>query len=130
MQRDGQHHHGRAGELTFWALGLLASEMQVWNQMVKRQQNKTPNQKPKNAGTNESFPIAADCSIAGIRRLQMEAATITPAAKPANERCTRSPSDFFHEEHAGRAGRCAKKWDEYAKKRLHRVSFRGYLFLR
>ena len=57
--------------------------------------NKTPNQKPKNAGTNESFPIAADCSIAGIRRLQMEAATITPAAKPANERCTRSPSDFF-----------------------------------
>ncbi len=39
--------------------------------------------------------IAADCSIAGINRLQIEAATITPAAKPAKERRTRSPSDFF-----------------------------------
>ncbi len=33
--------------------------------------------------------------MAGISRLQIEAATITPAAKPASERCTKSPSDFF-----------------------------------
>ena len=39
--------------------------------------------------------MRSDCSMAGISRLQIDAATITPAAKPARERCTRSPSDFF-----------------------------------
>ena len=57
--------------------------------------NSTPSQKPANAGKNASFPNAADCSMAGMRRLQIDAATITPAAKPASERWTRSPSDFF-----------------------------------
>lgn len=39
--------------------------------------------------------MLSDCSIAGISRLQIDAATITPAAKPASERCTISLSDFF-----------------------------------
>ena len=39
--------------------------------------------------------VSSDCSMAGISKLQMDAATITPAAKPARERCTRSPRDFF-----------------------------------
>ena len=39
--------------------------------------------------------MPSDCSMAGINRLQMDAATITPAAKPARERCTRSPRDLF-----------------------------------
>ena len=54
-----------------------------------------PSQKPRKAGRNESFPIPADCSIAGISKLQTEAATITPAAKPVSERCTASLSAFF-----------------------------------
>ena len=33
--------------------------------------------------------------MAGISRLQIEAATITPAANPVKARWTRSPSDFF-----------------------------------
>ena len=41
------------------------------------------------------MPMASDCSMAGISRLQMDAATITPAAKPASERSIRSPRDFF-----------------------------------
>ena len=47
-----------------------------------------PTQKPANAGRNASFPIHAACSIAGISRLQTEAATITPAANPVRARCT------------------------------------------
>ena len=39
--------------------------------------------------------MPSDCSMAGISRLQMDAATITPAAKPARARCTRSPRDLF-----------------------------------
>ena len=39
--------------------------------------------------------MPSDCSMAGISKLQMDAATITPAAKPARARCTRSPRDFF-----------------------------------
>mgnify|MGYP007103708659 CR=1 FL=1 len=41
------------------------------------------------------MPMPSDCSMAGISRLQIEAATITPAAKPARARRTRSPRDFF-----------------------------------
>ena len=47
-----------------------------------------PSQKPANAGRNASWPMAEDCSIAGMMRLQTEAATITPAAKPVSARCT------------------------------------------
>ena len=57
--------------------------------------NSTPTQKPIRAGRKDSLPIPSDCSIAGISKLQIDAATITPAAKPASERCTKSPSDFF-----------------------------------
>ncbi len=39
--------------------------------------------------------MPSDCSMAGISRLQIDAATITPAAKPASARCTKSPSDLF-----------------------------------
>ena len=49
-----------------------------------------PIQKPTNAGKNASFPIHATCSMAGISRLQTEAATITPAANPIRTRCTAS----------------------------------------
>ena len=39
--------------------------------------------------------MAADCSMDGISRLQMEAATMTPAAKPVNARLTCSFKDVF-----------------------------------
>ena len=38
--------------------------------------------------------MSAACSIAGSSRLQMEAATMTPAAKPVSARCTISPKLF------------------------------------
>ena len=63
-----------------------------WSRASK---NSTPNQNPAKAGTNESAPIEADCSIAGISRLQTDAATITPAANPARQRRTRFPRLFF-----------------------------------
>ena len=44
---------------------------------------------------NDNVPIFSDCSIAGIKRLQMDAATITPAANPASARCTCFLSVFF-----------------------------------
>ena len=54
-----------------------------------------PAQNPTAAGTNANAPSAADCSMDGMRRLQTDAATITPAAKPVSERCRRSLSDCF-----------------------------------
>ena len=54
-----------------------------------------PAQKPATAGTKEKLPIADERSMAGISRLHTEAATITPAAKPFNARCTASLKDFF-----------------------------------
>ena len=52
----------------------------------------TPHQKPIAAGRNASLPLSLDCSIAGIIRLQIDAATITPAAKPVSTRRTELPS--------------------------------------
>ena len=57
--------------------------------------NSTPSHNPAKAGKNDNAPIEVDCSIAGIRRLQIDAATITPAANPARQRCTRFPRLFF-----------------------------------
>lgn len=54
-----------------------------------------PSQNPTTAGRNESLPSPADCSMAGISRLQTEAATITPAANPVRMRCTLSLREFF-----------------------------------
>ena len=54
-----------------------------------------PNQKPIKAGRNAHLPFAADCSMAGTIRLQIEAATITPAANPVNARCTPTFRSFF-----------------------------------
>ena len=46
--------------------------------------------------SDEEFDrIETRLSIAGISKLQTEAATITPAAKPVSERCTASLSAFF-----------------------------------
>ena len=50
--------------------------------------NSTPIQKPAAAGKNDHLPRPTACSIAGISRLQTEAATITPAAKPVSARCS------------------------------------------
>ena len=45
-----------------------------------------PIQKPIAAGKKAHLPIESDCSIAGINKLQIEAATITPAANPVKAR--------------------------------------------
>ena len=54
-----------------------------------------PSQKPTTAGTKAHGPMPEACSMAGTSRLQMEAATMTPAAKPVSARCTCRFSAFF-----------------------------------
>ena len=41
-----------------------------------------PTQNPTAAGINARRPLSLAISIDGIKRLQIEAATITPSAKP------------------------------------------------
>ena len=50
--------------------------------------NNMPAQKPTKAGTNANRPISAEASIEGMIKLKMEAATMTPAAKPERARST------------------------------------------
>ena len=45
-----------------------------------------PSQNPRKAGKKAQRPIFADCPMAGTIRLQIEAATMTPAAKPVSAR--------------------------------------------
>ena len=80
-----------------------------------------PAQKPRKVGRKASCPMALDCSTAGTMRRQMEAATITPAAKPVSARCTLRFKSFFQKEHAGGPGRRADKGDQ--KPRDDRVHF-------
>ena len=72
--------------LYWWICGI------TWSSKSK---NNTPAQKPATAGTKENFPSFPDCSIDGSKRLQTEAATITPDAKPVSALCTCAFKFFF-----------------------------------
>ena len=61
----------------------------------RSRRNRMPIQKPAAAGKKAREPIPSDCCIAGINRLQMDAAVITPLAKPVNARCTFCRRSFF-----------------------------------
>ena len=63
--------------LCVWKCGVILSN---------KKRNKMPSQKPTKAGIKDHFPILEDCSIEGIIKLHIEAATITPAAKPIKAR--------------------------------------------
>ena len=54
-----------------------------------------PIQKPSATGKNDQTPSPAASSSAGMSKLQMDAATITPEANPVNARCSRSLSACF-----------------------------------
>ena len=54
-----------------------------------------PSQKPTAAGTNDQVHMLSACSKDGIKRLHTDAATITPAAKPARIRFNISLMEFF-----------------------------------
>ena len=69
--------------------------MKVGNQMVEQKQKQHADPEADKGREEGQLAHALRCSMAGISRLQMDAATITPAAKPASERCTKSPKDFF-----------------------------------
>ena len=49
--------------------------------------NRPPNTKPPPAGSHSGIPSSFACSMLGIKRLQTEAAIITPAAKPRKADC-------------------------------------------
>ncbi len=76
----------------------VPSHMKMGNQTVKQEQKQHAAQKPIKAGDRkDSFPISSDCSMAGIvSRLQIDAATITPAAKPAHGALHQIAKGFFH----------------------------------
>ena len=48
---------------------------------------KTPSRNPPTAGSSPEPPAASASSMAGMSRLQTDAAVITPAAKPRKARC-------------------------------------------
>ena len=79
MKSNGQDKFCASAELAvplLWTCGM---------QWSSRKRNIIPAQKPTTAGTKANLPIPEAWSIAGISRLQIEAATITPAAKPESE---------------------------------------------
>ena len=96
-----------------FALSLLTADMQVGYQMIQGKQKQYAETKIRQTpGKKANRPNFSDCSIAGISRLQTDAATITPAAKPASERCTRSPRARRIKKYARCAQRCTQKGDQ------------------
>ena len=68
---------GPSGALLFiWRCGI------TWSRISR---NNIPSQKPTTGAINDSFHICSDFSRAGIIRLHTDAATMTPAAKPARD---------------------------------------------
>ena len=74
-----------------WLRGPSGSSVFMWRWGIttsSSSRNRIPAQKPTTAGTKAKFPSPALSSRAGIKRLQMDAATMTPAAKPVSPRWT------------------------------------------
>ena len=63
--------------------------------LSSKSKNKIPNHIPITTGTKDSLPISDVYSNAGIIRLHIEAATITPAANPSKIRCNNELKSFF-----------------------------------
>ena len=66
--------------------GVLLPKCKCGVILSKMNKNKIPAQNPIAAGANASLPMCSLALIAGRRRLQTDAATITPAAKASNPR--------------------------------------------
>lgn len=102
----------------FWircCRGPSASSLPTCRWGIRRSsasKNKMPHQKPAAAGKNAHVPKEAERSIAGMSRLQMEAATITPAANPVSPRRRPSVRSRFKNSTPGGAKRSAGKGDQ------------------
>lgn len=59
-----------------------------------RSKKRIPSQNPPAAGKTAQGPMRAACSMAGMSRLQTDAATITPAAKPVRPRWIKGCGDL------------------------------------
>ena len=68
--------------------GALAKRCRWGVAWSRKSRNRMPSQKPTRAGRNERRPRAAPSSMAGMISDQMDAATMTPAAKPVMKRFT------------------------------------------
>ena len=95
VQRHRQHHHGRAPQLAFRPLRLVAPHMKVGNQTIQHEQKQHADPKADHGGKEGQPAHPLRLLNRGNQQTQIDAATITPAAKPASERRTKSPSDFF-----------------------------------
>ena len=69
--------------------GSSASMCRWGTALSRSRRNPIPRSRPTAAGRKASLPMAALISMAGIRRDQTEAATITPEAKPKSAFCIR-----------------------------------------
>lgn len=72
--------------MTVRAFGLFAVHMKMRDETVQRQEQEDAQPKADDGREKPNFPKWADSSIAGMRRLQIEAAIMTPEAKPVNPR--------------------------------------------
>jgi hypothetical protein len=68
--------------------------MQVGDRAVQQEQKKDAQPEARRRGDERQPSHAPDCSRAGISKLQMDAAVITPAAKPVSALCTLGSTAF------------------------------------
>ena len=70
--------------------GCLAFRCRCGSSTSSSTRNAMPSTNPPAAGIQPIPPAASASSIAGLSRLQIDAAIITPAAKPRQMRCART----------------------------------------
>jgi hypothetical protein len=72
---------------------------------------------------NANLPMLSELSSAGCKRLQKDAATITPAANPVNIRLSLSDISFLRKKHHRSTKRCSDKRDQDTN-----YNFRSHMF--
>ena len=129
VQRDGQHHHGRAGKPAFGAFGLFAADVQVGDQMVERKQEQ--HAEPEARKRREERELSQCCRLLdGRDEKAPDRRGYHHACGKARKRTLDQIAErFFHKEHTGRTGRRAEKRDQNPENCLHMSASGGYLFL-
>ena len=119
MECDGKHHHGRALEPAFGALGLPALDMQMRDHMIQRQQEQNANPESQEGGKEGEFSHCRGLCNGGDQQAPHGSCHHYPGGKSGQRPLNRVPEGIFHKEHTGSSKRGAQKRNQNSPKSFH-----------
>ena len=116
MQRHRQHHHGRAPQLAFRPLRLVAPHMKVGNQTIQHEQKQHADPKADQGGKEGQPAHPLRLLNRGNQQTPNRRRHHHPCGKARKRALHQIAKRFFHKEHARRAQRRSEKRNQDSEK--------------